>query len=626
VKVNLTCCSLLLAGWALVCLASPANLPPVTSLEVVKHWAQAVGAQRRPVTSAALVASESSEDGIQGRISETIAADGRYRRVVNREFDESAEVVAGEGAERRDWNGFIRQVEGQELERLRSQIFETQTLAFGPYSAPESPASPVREEDGLYVVEFRQPGAFPVKWYVDPKTWLPVKSVRPGEDSTITTTYKSGWANLGNGVLTPGAAKVSETDKPDYEWRRVSIRSERVTPNTFASLKPGTSDVHMDANVPPVPFTMEANHIVVQVSVNGRPPIGFIVDTGADQEVINSTRLADFGIKSYAKTMTTGGGNSAEYEYAAGATFSLPGVQLRNQHVAAIDQTGLEQALGIHIGGLLGYDFISRFVVEVDYANNVLILHDPKRWAYSGHGFVVPVVFDEGIPFTHGTISVPTRPDIPAFFVLDSGAAETMTLTAPFVRRNDLVRLAQTNATVNRPAGLEKQFFAQNNVRGRVERLQLDGITVTNIPINMSVNAKGAYASESFSGTIGEGIFQRYRVFLDYGRKRVIFEPTAETDKLFPERQTYGLSLLASEPDLHTYTVAAVRPNSPAEQDGFHKGDVIRSFDEKSAAQILLSQIRQQLTHAGERHRIVIQRGNDTATMDIQVRLVSLDR
>jgi S1-C subfamily serine protease len=115
-------------------------------------------------------------------------------------------------------------------------------------------------------------------------------------------------------------------------------------------------------------------------------------------------------------------------------------------------------------------------------------------------------------------------------------------------------------------------------------------------------------------------------VFLDYARKRVIFEPTAETDKPFPERQTYGLSLLASEPDLHTYTVAAVRPNSPAEQDGFHKGDVITSLDGKPAAQILLSQIRQQLTHASERHRVVIQRGKDTTTLDIQVRLVSLDK
>ncbi len=624
VKVNnWACCLLLLASWGSVCLASPGDLRPLTGSDVVERWAKAVVAH--PANTLASLATKSTEDGIEGSISETIARDGSYRRTVERKFDESEAVVTGARAERRDWNGFVRQIEGQELERLRSQIFEAQTLAFGPTMAPENPASPAPVQDDFYVVEFHPRGAFPVKWYIDPKTWLPEKSVRPGADSTITTFYKPRWVNLGNGVLTPAAAKVSETDKPDYEWQRLSIRPERVNSSTFAALQPGPSDVQMEANVPPVPFTLEANHIVMQVSVNGHPPIGFILDTGADQEVINSTRLSDLGLKTYAKTMTTGGGNSAEYDYAAGATFSLVGVQLRNQHVAVLDQTGLEQALGIPIGGLLGYDFISRFVIEIDYAKKVLVLHDPHRWFYSGHGFVVPVVFDEGIPFTHGTISVPTRPDIPAFFVLDFGAAETMTLTSPFVRRNDLVRLAQTNATVNRPAGLEKQFFAQNNVRGRIERLQFGGMTTSNIPINMSVNTTGAYASENFSGTIGEGIFQRYRVFLDYARERVIFEPTAETDKPFPERETYGLTLLASEPDLHTYTVVAVRPGSPAEQNGFQKGDVITSFDDQPASQMLLSQLRERLSQPGERHSIGVQRGKIVTRLSIKVRLISLD-
>ncbi len=627
----------LLVTLVAVCLPASAESTSVKPSEVVEHWAKAVQARPAAKNTVAVLITESTEDGIKAHIEEWITVDGRYRRAVKRDFDDSEAVIAGDRSERRDWNGFLRQVEGEELKRLRSRIFEVQTLAFGPPPAEVLAASAARLEDGLYVVEFQPRGGFPVKWYIDPRTWLPVKSARPGEDSTITTVYNSsgasqsamsgtgGWADLGNGVLTPAAAKVSETDKPDYEWRRFSIRTQRVAPTTFAALKPGPSDVQMQASVPPVPFTFEASHIVIQVSVNGRPPIGFLLDTGADQEVINSTRLSDFGLKTYAKSMTTGGGNSAEYDYAAGATFTVPGAELRNQHVAVLDQTGLEQALGIPLGGLLGYDFISRFVIEIDYPKKVLILHDPKRWPYSGHGFVVPVVFDEGIPFTHGAISVPTRQDIPAFFVLDFGAAETMTLTSPFVRRNDLVQLTQTNATVNRPAGLEEQFFAQNNVRGHIERLQLADLTASDIPINMSVNSKGAYASESFSGTIGEGIFHRYRIFLDYPRQRVIFEPTAEAGKPFPERQTYGLSILASEPDLRTFTLVAVRPGSPAEQDGFRKADVIKSFDDQPVSRMLLSELRERLGNAGERHSMVVQRGHDLVRLNIEVRLVSLD-
>src|SRR5439155_2330176 len=177
------------------------------------------------------------------------------------------------------------------------------------------------------------------------------------------------------------------------------------------------------------------------------------------------------------RSATTGGGGTAEYDYSDGATFSLPGVEIRRQHVAVLDQSGLERALGVPLGGLLGYDFISRFVVEIDYDRRLVTLHDPKRWTYAGRGIIVPVTFDAGIPFAEGTISVPTKPAIPAYFVMDFGAAETATLTSPFVKANDLASLAGTSARVNRPAGLEKQFFAQNNVRGHLDRLALGGLT-----------------------------------------------------------------------------------------------------------------------------------------------------
>jgi hypothetical protein len=380
----------------------------------------------------------------------------------------------------------------------------------------------------------------------------------------------------------------------------------------------------MDAVVPPIPFEFDSAHIILQASLNGRPPIGWILDTGADEECINAPRLAQYGLKTYGQTITTGGGGSADYGYATGATFTLPGVELRNQHVAVLDQTGLERALGVPLGGILGYDFISRFVIEIDYDKKLLTLHDPKSWTYRGGGFSVGVTFDNGIPFTHGTVSVPGKEDIPAFFVVDFGAAETMTLTSPFVKANDLEHLAQTGAAVNRSAGLENQFFTQNNVRGRIQRLKLGPLTAENIPINMSVNTKGAYASTNFSGTVGESLYRRYHVFLDYPGHRVIFEPTAEADKPFPERRTFGLTVLASGADLHTYPVTAVRADSPAEQAGFKKGDVIAAFDGQPASEFTLGQLRLWLTHEGEHHQVQVARGSETVTIPVEVQLVSL--
>jgi hypothetical protein len=60
---------------------------------------------------------------------------------------------------------------------------------------------------------------------------------------------------------------------------------------------------------------------------------------------------------------------------------------------------------------------------------------------------------------------------------------------------------------------LEKQFFAQNNVRGHIEKLQLDGMTATNIPINMSVNAKAHTPAKTFPAPSARASFSAIGCF-----------------------------------------------------------------------------------------------------------------
>jgi len=603
-------------------LRSHAQHSTINASQVVDRWRAAVHSDK--ASQSAVITTVSTEDGISGTVQDWIS-NTDFRREVQRSVDESQLLLTKQRNERRDWNGWVRKVEGQELERFTTGVDEERVIAFGPPQEMGSAEMSDSSDHSAYLLRYKPEGGWTTTWYLDAKTFLPLKSMRPGDDSEITTTY-SDWRNA-NGLMTPYHAVVTETEIPDYNWDRKTIQYKRtLSKETFAPLVPGPADATLGPNAPPIPFTMEANHIVFNVSVNGRPPAGFILDTGADQNVINSTRLEEFGMKTYAKTMTSGGGNSAEYAYGVGATFTLPGVELRNQHVSAIDQTGLERALGAKFGGILGYDFISRFVIEIDYQNQRITLHDPRTWKYSGTGVTVPVIFDNGIPHAYGSIGVPTKADIPAYFVVDFGASETATLTSAFVKSNDLARLAQTNATVNRPAGLESQFFAQNNVRGNLQRLTIGRLTVNNVPVNMSVNTKGAYASTNFSGTVGETIYSRYHCYVDYSNYRIILEPTPEANKPFPERETYGLTLLASGADLHTYTVTAVRPGSPAEADGFEKGDVISGKDVKNASEFTLGELRDSLSHAGQHHAFEVQRSGEQRTMNVEVQLVSIER
>ena len=603
--------SLIAAGFLIILPNVPAiassQIPSASS--IVQQWRAAV--HRRGDTQAGMVHLKFSavEDGLAGTLEEWVTSRGEFRRSTVRQFDHNDIVLTLNHAQRRDWNDFVRELDGTELQRLRSEAFVEQAMIFGPPAAMN--AAQVRETPDLqfWTLQFTPFGALPVTWYIDKQTSLPAKAAFAGpEDLDINTAYDEWrWAS---GAFYPHHISVSETDQSLSEYRlSQSLVTSSADAAVFAPFKLGASDVVMDADVVTLPFTLEDNHIVLRTQVNGRPGIGFILDTGDEHETINTPRMASFGLTSYGSVHSGGGGGPAEMSFATGATFTFPGVELRDQHVSVLDQSGLERALGIPLGGLLGYDFLSRFVVEIDYERKTLKLHDPNGWRYAGQGAIVPITFDDdGIPYFDAVLSVPTKPNLPAHLVMDFGAAETMTLTSPFVKQNDLIKLAGTNTNIATPAGLEKQFFTQNNLRGHIDELHLGAIVARSIPVNLSANTSGAYASPNFAGTIGQGIFSRYHVFLDYARHRAIFENTARTDAPFLERKVFGLSLVAAGPDLHTFTISAVRSGSAAESAGFRKGDVITGFDDMPATEFSLGDLRGWLVKEGERHLLRVNR------------------
>ncbi len=614
---------LFLLGFPIL-LTHSANFADVPPEEILRQWRQAIHAPTENVLNEAQVMKNSDEDGVQYTIEEFFAITGDYHSVETSNYDTSEVLITKERSIRRDPNGFIRNLRGRELIRTKAAAYEDQLTLLGP-PASLPPSTQFRSVGDSLELSILAPGGDTVKFVIDPKSWLPVRSSHLGEEEAITTFYER-WQEA-NGILIPFTGRVEEADKPTFTWNRTNVRIlPQISGNHFGSTTPEFMDTFLDSVIPPIPFNFENSHIIFSLKLNGKDSVLFLLDTGADEEVINTPYVADFGLKPYGSTMTTGGGGSAAYSFATGATFRMPGVEIRNQHVAILDETGLEKALGMKLGGILGYDFISRFVIEIDYEHKQLFLNDPISWNYTGKGFVVPVTFDQGIPFADATMTVAGRTTIPAYMVLDFGAAETMTLTSPFVKAHDLVALAGTNSTVNKLAGLENQFFSQQNVRGRIDKLSLGNFQVKSFPANFSVNTKGAYASRRFSGTIGEGIYRRYHVFLDYARDRVIFEPTSETDKPYPERRTYGLTIIASGADLRTYTVTAVRPNSPAESDGFKKGDVVSGMDKKTSKEFTLGDLREKLTHENDHVDFKLIRDSKEIILPVGIRLVSLDQ
>jgi predicted aspartyl protease len=537
------------------------------------------------------------DDGMTGTREEWVTSDLQRRELVDHGgYDQTLTVYDGKNGWRRDWNGFVEKLAGNDLRRERR-------LAL------------------IHTLKPDQMLDLGVRIITDPATGLPQRAEMPSFDGTMTIEF-SDWRKV-DGVDVP----FLETTKTGPNTTMAKLQSIEIIPRERVDLtppQPGPDDtfwLRPHAKSQTLPFNFDNNHIMVLTTVNGAGPIWFLVDTGANYSIINQSRLDELHLTPYGGLKTIGGGSSAASgSYVQHVTYRLGDVELRDQHAAVLELDGLEKLYGMPLGGLLGFDFLSRFVTDIDYVAKTLTLHPRTFDTSQEKGTTVPLVMQGEQPYFGGSIRVGDE-KIPAWFILDVGAADTITFTTPFIGNHHLIdRAGDREKTVRKFAAPGIEAFNPTNIRGLIDAVTIGDITLPHVLVNLSAAKSGAYTSPAFDGNVCETILSRFgHVILDYGRSVMILQPLPTTTKPFEERKTFGMSVIAGSPELHRFTVTAVDASSAAAAAGFAKGDVITSVDGTVAGQMNLAALKRVLADEGSRHVFAVHRGAGDVTLQATI-------
>jgi hypothetical protein len=604
---------------------------PADSLgAILDRWTRAVGGT--PEGSGVHLRGHGTTGGVSSTFESWITRGGV--RTITTEGDERSEWVAAAGTVWwHDWNGRTHTLQGRDRADGLTDAFVRGLIAAGPSrSALASARATDRGRDStgmLQIVRVTPPGGVACELFLDGKTGRPLSATRRPYYDPVTIEFHD-WREVRGRFVPFLVVDVDREGHADTTWidEAMPLAANEVV--SFKRPADGPSDVRFASGdrALAIPFNFENDHIMIECRVNDSKPLWFMLDTGADYNVINATRVGELGLTSFGAATTSGGGGSTGLSYTRVDRLQIGGVTLLGQREGVLDVSGLEKLYGMPMGGVLGMDFIDRFTVSIDYDRHVMNLYTPGHDQDALRGTVVPFVLEEGHPHVRGGIVVDDAGEIATDFVIDSGAAESANLTTPFVRAHRLLeRARRTPAPApNVTPGAEKQFYTQTAVRGHCRVIRIGEIRVTEVPVNLQQGTAGAYSSPSFSGTIGERILSRFNTTYDYAHSRIYFEPNTANAKPFTPRRTYGLSLVADGADFTHFSVAGVRKDSPADSAGFAKGDVIASFDGKPASSWRLADLRAALANEGTRHRLEVERaGGGTVPFDVTVRLVSIE-
>lgn len=328
-----------------------------------------------------------------------------------------------------------------------------------------------------------------------------------------------------------------------------------------------------------LPVDIRGNQFVVTVC-HGDHVLHFILDTGARESLFDLGVAKELGIDATGSIRSGGAGAGTT----SGARLRRDSVRIAGTPIVvpiegALDFAPVSARGRAYFDGLLGADFIRRFVVALDYRNNVLRLYDARAFEYHGNGTVVPLTITQGFIYVRGEVGLVDGGRVPGRFVVDVGAGTGLSLAKPFVESNHL--LERSGPTIHRRAGTGVGGTMYADI-ARLASFSIGDVAMERPTVFMYGDSAGVFSGVTLGdGNVGAGILRRYLVLLDYSRKRMIFERLADSDAPFEVDMT-GLTLIPVKGG-DGLLVESVVPNSAAAGAGIVAHDTVVAIDGKPA-------------------------------------------
>ena len=369
-----------------------------------------------------------------------------------------------------------------------------------------------------------------------------------------------------------------------------------------------------DSTLPPptpvvaFPFERYNDHLYVRALVN-KDSAWLLLDTGTAYTWVDSAWAMRAGA-----TPVPGGRNTV-------MTVSLDsvvlgGFQLRKHRALLISTAFISQGSGRAIRGILGFEGLRRYTIEIDPLEGLIKLYDPATYRYAGSGTVVPIALRDGLLFTRAQVSVAGRRPVTVHLMLDTGASRQCTIFSRhfLATHKEFDALPGLDAIVG--VGINGQF------EGRVMRLQelRLGPFVARAPtVGLPDSGTEKILDFPADGVIGNQLLTRTGIVFDYARHRIILAKAGTDESTCPYDMS-GLFLTTSGPLLEEVRVAHITPNSPASDAGVRLGDAVVAVDGKPIAALTLWEIRQALSVDGARRELLLRRGADSISVTLLLR------
>ena len=376
-----------------------------------------------------------------------------------------------------------------------------------------------------------------------------------------------------------------------------------------------------------IPFKFINGFIVVDLSINGKLPLKFIVDTGAQHTIITEHTIfnlpfvnkflnIDFNkkIKIYGADLST----QLNAFIAKDIDILFSNVEFNNQNILLMESGyfSFEEEVGIHVHGILGMNIFRQFVLQFDFKRKVIKLINPVFFQPPDDYETLDLTFQKGKPYITTSLEFQDSTSIDVKLLLDTGATLSLLL---YTDTHPKLKLPE-NAI---PGGLGRGLGGNlMGFLGRIDRMNFGDLKLDQIIAHFQEKSPLADSTYKIvkNGILGSEILSRYNFILNSVNRKIYLKSNSKYRKpLVFDRS--GLKIIATGKNLKTFIIKSIVKNSPADLAGLEINDVILSINYFPSKLMELKNINNRFRKKiGKKIKLSVKRGEEKLKFHFQLK------
>lgn len=336
--------------------------------------------------------------------------------------------------------------------------------------------------------------------------------------------------------------------------------------------------------------------------------LNFILDTGSGGISLDSATTAYFGLKPTPSDRTIRGiAGIRNVSFLNNRKLHLPGLTIDSLNFHVNNYDILTAVYGEKIDGIIGYSFLSRYIIKIDYDTSRLEVWTRGSLRYPRGGYLMRPVITT-LPVQQARV----RDDatINARFLYDMGAGLCMMLSTDFIKDSALLD-KRRKLFVKEAEGLGGKIDMQMTV---VKEVKFGPYKFKNVPVYVFDDTYNITSYPYLGGLIGNDLLRRFNVILNYDRRDIYLVPNKHYNDPFDYSYS-GIELYYTD---GVILIGDVAKGSPAEKAGVQEGDVVVSINNVFGTN--LDKLKLALQSTGERVRLIVRAKGELKQYDFKVK------